>query len=698
MILFYPSRGYIVEQRVRFESRMTWEAANATKSKRERRTDDEGKQDPYGISSPPPQPKRRATETVEAALSRLSKTYITSMECIRALTKSDHVLSKQDDVSAENLNVLIRVAEAARSTLEGSILVDPLIVQHAPTLQGAMQALASAGNEKWIEMLHEKRHLPPQLSSQAHKTSVREFAYLSLVNYADLLMTCCLCEDCASNNDSILDRGVVKKLNVLANHRTTRRCCWNDESQESTQRLALTALCDASKLDGSDPTMWLKLSCAARGLERIISVKNRPSLASLSKFRRLQRYALERGIQALPPTLPPNRAITQALKELDGQMLPSEYPPTLAREPERVELVLELPRYSWGMLGRMLMRACREGCDYQPDVKTTTMIACTNQARKTLFGSPAIVLKLSPMLVLPSRVLGRICKFLESETIWRFEATCRALSVSIISARASMEKEGFEKKAGVSGTDKTKTSNPTEGSSTTKASNPGEGDKPATISIPNKDNSERNDTAPAAPKDEADEYSRKSKQELQNERKKEEKQEKQCTSHRTSKRLLSQLITSGKIADRKSKQNSVDFCFLAATLACTKDDLRSKIKAIMEGDKTVSRLLQGVDLFSKPEFQVSSRIPLNDTADRHKSEARERVGDSSLSAFAEKWSCRNSGPMDLLLRYLGHIALSVEDVFSSDPGGSMVLTSCVLGCKYCADGYGQTRPLSHICM
>jgi hypothetical protein len=527
-----------------------------------------------------------------------------------------------------------------------------LIVAHVPTANGVMHDFASnnTNNERW-SMVHEKRAIPPPLSSAAHKSTVRQLAYLSLVNYADLLFSGCPCGGSCQVASTILDRGVVKTLKLLEDR---KHCCWNGESRQDTLRLALTALCDASNLDGSDPTLWLKLACAARQLERILA-NDDPSIILKSKYRRLQRYALERGSLALPPTMPPNRTIVRALKELQ-EPLPSEYPALVTTVPRAVELVLELPRYSWSMLGRLLVRACREGSDYAPSdslkpqstTAATTMTTTTATrwtSRSLQFGSPCIVLKLSPMLVLPSRVLGRICQFLENSAIWRFEATCRALSVSIIAARASMEQE----------TGKIEEKKEAEESKDQQHNMDEEGD-----------NADEKDTG--VPR-----------QDGQRETSGEEKQDGPSRTHRTSKRVLSQLITSGKIADRKSKRNSVEFCFLAATLSCTKYEHRDNVKKLMREDKTIARLLEGGQLSLNPNIRGYSL--LSDATNRHRNEARERICDSSLSTFAERWSSRNSGPMDMLVRYLGHVAINVEDVFSSDPGGSMVLTSCVLGCK-----------------
>jgi hypothetical protein len=61
------------------------------------------------------------------------------------------------------------------------------------------------------------------------------------------------------------------------------------------------------------------------------------------------------------------------------------------------------------------------------------------QRNRPTFASPVVVLRLSPILALPSTVLAGICQFLEPSSVCRFEATCRALSVSIITARAALD-------------------------------------------------------------------------------------------------------------------------------------------------------------------------------------------------------------------------------------------------------------------
>jgi hypothetical protein len=513
-----------------------------------------------------------------------------------------------------------------------------------------------SGQNRW-KFVDENRPISPVLTSTAHKSTVRDLAYLSLVNYADLLVSCCPSTSAIMNQSApsqdhrqgrtILDKGVVAKLAVLV---PRDHSCWTGEAAEATQRLALSALCDASNLDVSDPTLWLKLACAARALERIQATQGVGSSNGLlvtSKYRRLQRYALEMGSRSLTPNFAPNYTVMRALDEIseDADEPPEMYPHVLRPPPKKTELRLELPRYSWSALGRVLVRACREGNGYQSALRLAShrLQTATDQ-----FGSPSITLRLSPMLALPLKILGRICQFLESTSIWRFEATCRALSVSLVSARASIEQEKAVSDQLQEQTHRqTDSAVPATKLNVVSTSRQGEGKKKAGN----------------------------------------ESMEKPTQSYRTSKRLLSQLITSGKIAERENKRKSVEYCFLAAVLGTTKELLDAQVEDL-QGSKAAG------DAFGQNEFassssrnRVPSRGPLNDSSDIHRKEATERVSDCSLSKFVERWSGHNSGPMALLQKFLGHVAIHVEEVFSSDPGGCMVLPSCLLSCKYGLGGY-----------
>lgn len=592
---------------------MSWAAANAPKVHRETLDLNESRNE-----------KRRSTETVEAALSRLSKAYTSSMECIGALHKTDRMLQKEPSTTShEALATMERVATAARSTLEKAILLDPLVVPHIPTLYGTMRKLHDCHEDRWKEV-EELRPIPPVLSSVAHKTTIRELAYLALVNYSDLLQSCCPDRFTQRNTEFLLDRGVVEKLPSLKEH-----SCWKDEAQEDTLRLAVTALCDASHLDGSDPTLWLKLACASRRLETLLEL----STVEHSKHRRLQRYALERGSSVLPPHLPPNRAIQRALNELMAEPEPTVYEShPISNEP--IKIVLDLPRYSWSMLGRMLLRAAREGADYHVDHKHRP------NNKQIQFGSPMIELNLSPMLVLPTPVLGRVCLFLDNGSIWRFEATCRALSVAIMSARAAMEETTIHSKI-------------------------------AEIPIP---------SPGKAVKD---------KKEVQGVEKKTEARKAPSNdnaakeNHRSSQRLRSQQITSGKKAERLGKRQSFDYCFIAATTGTTIEEFKGIIQDT-NGDDSVRHLLPG---FDSMRSSANRRYYGGADPSSKRREAQDPIGESSLAAFVETWSKKNSGPMDLMMQYLKHVAMNAEDVFASDPGGTVVLTSCILSCKYFILGF-----------
>ena len=332
----------------------------------------------------------------------------------------------------------------------------------------------------------------------------------------------------------------------------------------------------------------------------------------------------------------------RALKELSAEVLQEAYPAIVAPLPEKVELRLEIPRYSWSALGRMLVRACREGMDYQGGL---TAPRSAGSSTFSQYGSPTILMELSPMLALPTRVLGYICRFLESSDVWKFEATCRALTVSLVAARASLEEERVA-------TSRCRFDENDEGSRQQNQ------DVSRTMLAVNNDEKVPSSVNNA----------------FAQRRVSGSQRPEEATAHRTSKRLLSQLITSGKIAERKFRRSSVEYCFLAAALSTTKEEHRMITKRYLE------RAAAQLKSFESRRRNASQNAP-SDSSERHRKEAVERLCSSSLSAFVERWSGNNSGPMDLLQRFLGHVAMNVDDVFSSDPGGPMVLISCLFGCE-----------------
>ena len=567
---------------------MLWEAANV---KRDFTQETEGS-------------RNKSCETVEAALSRLTRAYKLAMACIGALHKAHSMALKNPEQDVSIQRELHRVAIAARTTFERSILMDPLIAKHyGSTWLQTVQDFAKK-DAATFGFVFEARPASPDVKSTSHQTTVREIAYLALLNYADLLVACQIPNQ-ASPSMQVLDKGVVPPLSLI------RWDCIED------LRLALVALCDASDLEDSDPVLWLKLACAARGLSRRLQLTN-PDPSSPLEFQRLERHALERGSLVLPSHLPPNRLIAKARREI--LEMPILYSNKIAEQPEPNRLVLDLPRYSWSILGRLLMRACREG-----------MI----NEKNNLVGVPLIEMTISPMLVLPPTALATICTFLENRSIWRFESTCRGLSASIVSARTSFERrENMRTTIIVS---KQETGNTDEGEQKT-VTNAALPHQP----VPGEDSQAAS---------------------------------KERSRARSSKRVQSQLITSGKRAERESKRNSVEFCLLASVLNTTADsevyhDMR---RFPIDWDALVGIIPSlSIDEIGK-QMQSSKAVT-------SRQQAEERLGDSCLSAFINKWSASNSGPFDVLAEFVYHVAMNASEIFSSDASDSIVLSNMFLDC------------------
>ena len=335
------------------------------------------------------------------------------------------------DAADENLREaytsMQRVARAARSALEQSLLMDHVIM--APIFlpeKGNASDKTKKGNIKnnaryeddasgvvmssaWLDLWNHPPKETPEAHislnarsidsafqttsitkwnklSSSHRNEIRKVSYLALVNYADLLL--CVCHASATNRKrDMLDRGAVPKLGLVELFSTingTNRL-WSDESTERTVRLALAAYVDASELDPTDPTLWFKLACAARALGWEIQSSSSKALRIFKgpprSHRCLERLALERGLLCLPKEVPPNRLVLHAWKEmenwdrgppvcvekesdLDTLVSVETLDEMLTQEDQPVELVIHLPRYSWAALGRILIRASQEGVSY----------------------------------------------------------------------------------------------------------------------------------------------------------------------------------------------------------------------------------------------------------------------------------------------------------------------------------------------
>ena len=403
--------------------------------------------------------KRPNRENPEATMARLTSSYSAAMAAVGALHRVSRQYSKQyssqdkqkssdkrkdlhtnqkdeanttteathDDEKLQKAHTAIqRVAHAARTAFERSLLLDNIILAPIilPTNENidahlaseSMSCKSSAWFNTWNCVPDTKLISMTQWNrlNAAHRKTIKQISYLTLVNYADLLVCGCDCHRSSPPlvNDGMgqdtLDKGAVTKLGVLelfvpleqgsADNGHSCCCLWRDETRERTLRLAVAAYCDASDCDASDPTLWLKLACAARALRR------ESDNAALSKsFRCLERLALERGLSSLPKGVPPNRMLLRAWREvqardrlsasdseglLDFVITPEEKGP--------VELLLELPKYSWSTLGRILLKASQSGASH------------SSSSDEVDFGSPLIDIRISPLLSVPSNVLERI--------------------------------------------------------------------------------------------------------------------------------------------------------------------------------------------------------------------------------------------------------------------------------------------------
>jgi hypothetical protein len=55
---------------------------------------------------------------------------------------------------------------------------------------------------------------------------------------------------------------------------------------------------------------------------------------------------------------------------------------------------------------------------------------------------------------------------------------------------------------------------------------------------------------------------------------------------------------------------------------------------------------------------------------------------ASMVTFMKRWSTANSGARDMLQRFLAHISCHVSAVYESENGNTMVLTQCIMDCKF----------------
>jgi len=652
--------------------------------------------------------------------------------------------------------------------------------------------------------------------SKAHQTVIRQISYLILVNYADLLLSGIgdggdkngvkdahrkekggLGQGGIKKGMDILDTGAVTKLDILSrlssfstpssspvnemevdspSTTTNNKSLWSTETNEQTIHLALSAYCDATELDSSDPTLWYKLACAARLLGREVDANNNNTVSSEEegsrrrddppmKYRCLERLAIEHGLSVLPRGVPPNRLLLRAWKEMerwDQQQTPAlinavgvsdesmdEEGETIKKEKKPTELVLNLPKYSWVTLGNILLKACNEG---------TSFGGQSNISEDDEFGSPLVDIQMSPLLAVPYSVLERMGNYLDADDVKRMRCVCKefssssALGLVVKKKPVNADKEAVatdvEEDTGVSTADEG-----TEGevNKPSDPSQPGASDPPLDAMSTDDDSpptKESSSTSPMAssplklarlsagvvsspPKEVQQQqqqlqpgegfefnghtyptyqemvaakrernrkvlelatgdisavlgsaYNNKDSNKPANTKPKPTKKKRSKSNsgtERVSKRVRSQMLTSEKQTERKSKRGSVEYCLLAGALSCTAQNpyYTKLLKDDLDKKDHLPLITQGGMILNSPP-RNSSGMPL-DSDEAPVDQITAFVTPTSLNSFVTKWSRHNSGPRNLAEIFLVHVSLNVSDVFEVERTDSISL--CVLDCE-----------------
>jgi hypothetical protein len=572
-----------------------------------------------------------------------------------------------------------------------------------------------------------KRQSATVLNSIGNKSTKQRIAYYSLVNYGDLLVACI---PPTSHNLTILDRGVVKSLKIFgssvsmnsvwkreiqvvengdkvanlgqidgkfmedpceamkdsdettltmfhsiakekgsdnndifsqlstntsaSDQRTISRdsetyCC--DENIRNTLRLALVAYVDATAIDGMDPTVWLKLAYAAQRLGKILFHEKENSHNSLStddasngflKFRRLERHALEMSISCTGPTEVPNRTAIRALQEMsvNDASYCNQYTTISAPSNETRErkVVVDIAKYTWLSFTRFIFNICKTGIGVSEyEISSTSPNVDQPHSEDTII-SPLISLRLPPLMGIPSSALQLLCSFLGDDEIWNLKNTCITIRHNVKCAKANLEQ------------------NPT---MTYDEKNQATERVRLNSQMINRNNAQ---TAIgvvdllSTDKDTKCDGSSPIKRQAS----------------RVSSRVRSQMAASEKRIDRRTKQQSIRYCLVAAVFGISCDDERyhDNVEDAMKRD-------------SASFLKFSNRG--NDTKCRDFDQISELAGSNGLTLprFFNEWKQNEVAiPINLLFVILSHISIHVSGVFSASASEVEALSICILECKY----------------
>jgi len=351
------------------------------------------------------------SSSLEATIARLSSSYNVAMECVGAMHEvSRHHGNNDQDCNIDEVHqVLRKTARTAREAFEG-ILCDPLVVRLVPGVYSILRMLKEEKNnnccsngEKYgrgfvqslLMQWTTNQDLYEEKGGCRHDRhdGLCKIVYLSLVNYADLLMGCSpsVFKD-ASASCGIMKpyRAAVKVLSQCKSKSLFLDSNEDDNAKDViVRKLVFVSYCDAAQVDASDPTLWLRAASAARALSLSAFCSSCEESGDHSMFelksvlRRMERHCLERGSTCIgdgrDATHPRNRTIQRALRhfhiedsqagsfkfeEKDQEIDFSRYfyDETQFRRKQQIH-VIEMVRCSWVSLGRSLIRACNRGIE-----------------------------------------------------------------------------------------------------------------------------------------------------------------------------------------------------------------------------------------------------------------------------------------------------------------------------------------------
>lgn len=329
------------------------------------------------------------------------------MECVGAMHEvSRHFGNNNQDCNSEEVHqVLRKTARTAREAFEG-ILCDPLVVRVVPGVYSILRMLKEKNNcgsstgetygRRFVQSLlmqwTTNQDLREEKGGRRHD-GLCKIVYLSLVNYADLLMGC----SPSVFKDASVSCGIMKPyraaVKVLSQCKSKSLFVDSNEDDNAkdviVRKLVFVSYCDAAQVDASDPTLWLRAASAARALSlsdfcSSCEESGYHSMCELkSVLRRMERHCLERGSTCIGDGRnamhPRNRTIQRALRHFhieDSQTASCEfeekekktdfsryfYDETHFRRKQQIH-VIKMVRCSWVSLGRSLIRACNRGIE-----------------------------------------------------------------------------------------------------------------------------------------------------------------------------------------------------------------------------------------------------------------------------------------------------------------------------------------------